>query len=147
MDDLTHMETALAEAKAAYTAGEVPVGAVVVAEDGTVLAKAHNLVETAKDASQHAELIAMRAATKVTGEKFLTSCTLYVTLEPCAMCAQAAAWLRIHRIVFGASDPKSGGLISGPNVLAHSHHKPEVKEGLLAEACATLMQNFFKERR
>jgi tRNA(Arg) A34 adenosine deaminase TadA len=147
MDYTTAMQQAIAQARQAAARGEVPVGAVLLDGAGNLMAAAHNAVEATTDGTAHAELLVIRAACAARGEKYLPDCTLVVTLEPCAMCAQAAAWTRINTIVFGATDPKSGGLISGPNVLAHSHHKPQVHSGILADEAAQLLKDFFKAKR
>lgn len=141
------MLKALAKAREAATVGEVPIGAVVYKADGTVLAEAHNLVETTRDATAHAEFVAAKAALAQAGDMYLTDAYVAVTLEPCAMCAQALSWLRVKGIYFGAYDPKSGGTENGARVLAHAHHKPNVVGGLCEADCADLLQTFFKERR
>lgn len=133
----------------AATRGEVPIAASVVAGDGTVLATASNEVEIQRDATAHAELLVLRAAMQARGEKYLEDCTLYVTLEPCAMCAQAASLAKIKKIVFGAYDPKGGGVEHGARVFQHPtcHHVPEVIGGVEAEACGQLLKEFFTARR
>jgi tRNA(Arg) A34 adenosine deaminase TadA len=143
------MEQALAAARAAAARGEVPVGAVVTAPDGTVLAAAGNEVEARNDASAHAELLALRAAGAALGSPRLPGCTLYVTLEPCPMCAQAASFFRVRRVVFGAYDPKGGGVEHGARVFAAAscHHAPEVVGGVREAECATLLREFFAARR
>ncbi|NOG73414.1 nucleoside deaminase [Roseicella sp. DB1501] len=143
------MEHALAEARIAAARGEVPVGAVVTDAAGRVLAAAGNEVEARHDPSAHAEMLALRAAAAGRGEKFLAGCTLTVTLEPCPMCAQAASFFRIGRLVFGAYDPKGGGVEHGARVLAASscHHRPEVVGGLREADCAALLRDFFAARR
>ncbi|MGE0226863.1 MAG: nucleoside deaminase [Acetobacteraceae bacterium] len=143
------MDLALDEARSAEARGEVPVGAVVVAADGLVLARAGNRVEETHDASAHAELLALRAAAAIRGEPRLPDCDLYVTLEPCPMCAQAASLFRIRRLVYGAYDPKGGGVDHGARVLAAAscHHRPEVVGGVRASDAATLLRRFFDERR
>ncbi|MEO1548911.1 MAG: nucleoside deaminase [Pseudomonadota bacterium] len=144
-----HMDRALALARAAADLGEVPVGAVVTAPNGDVLAEAHNLVETRADPSAHAEMLALRAACAALGQPRLDGCTLYVTLEPCAMCAGAIAAARIARVYYGAPDPKSGGVEQGACVFSHpqSHHKPQVYGGLRERESATLLRAFFAQRR
>jgi tRNA(Arg) A34 adenosine deaminase TadA len=136
-------------AKTAATLGEVPIAACIVAGDGTIVAQAHNEVEMRGDATLHAELIAIREACKARGEKYLADCTLYVTLEPCAMCAQAAAHVKLKKIIFGAYDPKSGGVEHGARVFSHPtcHHVPEVIGGLMEAECGALLTKFFKSRR
>lgn len=143
------MELALAEAEAAAERGEVPVGAVVTGPDGAVLAAAGNEVEARHDASAHAELLALRAAGAALGSPRLNGCTLWVTLEPCPMCAQAASFFRVRRLVFGAYDPKGGGVEHGARVLAAAscHHAPEVVGGVREAECAALLRGFFRARR
>ena len=143
------MDIALAEAQAAAERGEIPVGAVVIAADGTVLARAGNAVEAGSDASAHAELLALRAATAARGEPRLPDCDLVVTLEPCPMCAQAISLFRIRRLVFGAYDPKGGGVEHGARVFdAQScHHRPEVIGGVREAESAALLRDFFGARR
>ena len=143
------MEIALAEARLAAARGEVPVGAVVVAADGTVLARAGNQVEATHDPSAHAELLALRAAAAARGGKWLTDCDLVVTLEPCPMCAQAISLFRIRRLVFGAYDPKSGGVEHGARVFdaASCHHRPEVVGGVREGDAAALLRDFFAAKR
>ena len=143
------MEQALAEASAAAARGEVPVGAVVTAPDGRVLARAGNQVEADNDASAHAELLALRAAAARLGTPRLLGCDLFVTLEPCPMCAQAASLFRIRRVVFGAYDPKGGGVEHGARVFAATscHHRPEVVGGVREREAQTLLRNFFAARR
>jgi tRNA(adenine34) deaminase len=140
-------DTALALARKAAEWGEVPVGALIVGPDGAVLAQAHNEVETRCDATAHAELLAIRAALTQKGNKYLEGCTLYVTLEPCPMCAGAIAHARLSKLVFGAYDPKSGGVEHGPRVLAHTHHKPEIVGGVMESECAALLKDFFAQKR
>lgn len=142
------MLASLAEARLAFAAGEVPVGAVVV-RNGTVLARAHNLVETTHDPTAHAEILAVRSAAKVLGTPRLVDCDLYVTLEPCAMCAQALSLARIRRLYFGAYDPKGGGVEHGARVFEREtcHHRPEVYGGVCEAETADLLRRFFGERR
>lgn len=142
------MARALAEARAASARGEVPVGAVVVAPDGAVLAAAGNTVEAAHDPSAHAELVAMRAAAASRGGR-LDGCDLYVTLEPCAMCAGAMVHFRPRRVVFGAYDEKGGGVEHGARVFAAPGclHVPEVVGGVEEEACGALLRDFFRALR
>ena len=139
------MALALAEARAAAQRGEVPVGAVVVAADGAVLAQCGNAVEAGRDATAHAELLAMRAAAAGLGQVRLTGCDLWVTLEPCAMCAAAAVHFRVRRVVFGAYDPKGGGVEHGARVFAAPGclHVPEVVGGVQEQACGGLLRAFF----
>ena len=146
----TPMERALREAQAAAERGEVPVGAVIVdrASDLVISAAGNRVVED-KDPTAHAELLAIRAAAKAKGSERLTGCDLYVTLEPCAMCAQAIAFARLDRLYFGASDPKGGGVEHGARIFAQPtcHHRPEVYSGLSESAAAHLLRSFFAERR
>lgn len=141
--DETFMRKALAEAQAAFEEGEIPVGAVVVCQ-GSIISRAHNLTETLTDVTAHAEMQAITAAANALGGKYLTDCTLYVTVEPCPMCAGAIGWAQIPRIVYGASDEKRGFNKFAPNVL---HPKATVTSGILEEECRALMQDFFKSRR
>ena len=145
----SHMETALAEARAAASRGEVPVGAVVVDAQGRMVARAGNRTRELSDPSAHAELLALRAACAQAGSERLPGHALYVTLEPCAMCAQAIAFARIARLYYGAADPKSGGVAHGARVFSHpqAHHRPEIYPGLAEEAAADLLQRFFAARR
>jgi cytidine deaminase len=142
------MDVALDEARAAAARGEVPVGAVVV-RDGAVLARAGNRMRGTADPTAHAEMLAIRSACTALGAERLTGCDLYVTLEPCPMCAGAIAAARIGRLYFGAADPKSGGVLAGPRVFAHPqcHHVPEVYDGLAAGEAAALLRDFFAGRR
>lgn len=142
------LATALAEALAAGRRGEVPVGAVVV-RDGRVLAAAGNRVEELSDPTAHAEILALRAAAALTGEPRLPGCDLWVTLEPCPMCAAAISFARIRRLYFGAYDPKGGGVDHGAKVFDHAtcHHRPEVIGGLEEERMAALLRDFFRDRR
>ena len=134
---------ALIEAQEAYNKGEIPVGAVVV-WNGRIIARAHNLTETLHDVTAHAEMQAITAAANIMGGKYLKDCTLYVTLEPCIMCAGALGWSQISRVVYGASDPKRGYTTFSPNSL---HPKTEVTSGILADQALQLMQTFFAARR
>ncbi|MFZ4406780.1 MAG: nucleoside deaminase [Paracraurococcus sp.] len=143
------IDLALAEARAAASRGEVPVGAVVTDAAGLVLAQAGNAVEARHDPSAHAEILALRAAAAARGNKFLADCTLTVTLEPCPMCAQAASFFRVRRVVFGAYDPKGGGVEHGARIFAapSCHHAPEVVGGLRESECGALLRDFFAARR
>ena len=143
------MALALDEARAAAARGEVPVGAVVLGPDGTVLSRAGNTVEACHDASAHAELLALRAAAEVRGGTRLTDCDLVVTLEPCPMCAHAISLFRIRRLIFGAYDPKGGGVEHGPRVFdaASCHHRPEIIGGVRETEAAALLRAFFAARR
>lgn len=141
--DERYMQMALQEARAAFDAGEIPVGAVVVCKD-RVVARAHNLTECLDDVTAHAEMQAITSAAASLGGKYLTGCTLYVTLEPCVMCAGAIGWAQLSRVVFGASDNKRGYRRFAPEAL---HPKTRVEQGVLADECAALMKSFFKQRR
>ena len=143
------MTAALDQARAAAARGEVPVGAVLLAPNGRVLAAAGNQTEADRDASAHAELLVLRAAARALGQPRLPGCTLVVTLEPCPMCAAACAHFRVARIVFGAYDPKGGGVEHGPRVFdaAGCLHRPEIVGGVQETACATLLRDFFQARR
>ena len=142
-DDNHYMKMALDEATRAYEQGEVPVGAVVVCK-GRVIARAHNLTETLTDVTAHAEMQAITAAANYLGGKYLNECTLYVTVEPCIMCAGALGWAQTKRIVFGAADDKRGFQRFAPQAL---HPKTEVVSGVMADECAALMKEFFSARR
>ncbi|MXP64410.1 nucleoside deaminase [Roseomonas sp. M0104] len=143
------IELALAEARAAAARGEVPVGAVVTDAAGTALGRAGNRVEELHDASAHAELLALRQAATARGEPRLPDCTLTVTLEPCPMCAQAASFFRVRRVVFGAYDPKGGGVEHGARIFAapSCHHVPEVVGGVRERECGEALRAFFAQRR
>lgn len=141
--DEQFMRRALAEAEAARDAGEIPVGAVIVA-GGRVIARAHNLTETLGDVTAHAEMQAITSAANQLGGKYLSDCTLYVTVEPCVMCAGAIGWAQIRRVVFGAADEKRGFMRLAPAAL---HPKCTVEQGVLAEECSQLMTQFFRSRR
>lgn len=143
MDDTYYMRQALAEARQAAGRGEIPVGAVVVCKD-RIIARAHNLTETLTDVTAHAEMQAITAAASTLGGKYLNECTLYVTVEPCVMCAGALGWAQLGRLVFGAEDVKRGYRRYAPQAL---HPKTEVVQGLLADECAALMKAFFAVRR
>lgn len=150
MSDDRYMELAIAEAQAAAGRGEVPVGAVVVeAASGRVLARAGNRVEADSDPTGHAELLALREAAASAGAPRLPDCDLYVTLEPCAMCAQAISFARIRRVYFGAYDAKGGGVEHGARIFDQPtcHHAPEIVGGLEEASCAALLQDFFAARR
>lgn len=142
-EDLRYMKIALNEAQQAYDEDEVPVGAVVVCK-GRVIARAHNLTETLTDVTAHAEMQAVTAAANLLGGKYLSDCTLYVTVEPCVMCAGALGWAQLQRLVYGTTDEKRGFRKFAPQAL---HPKTEVTEGVMAEECATLMKEFFSARR
>jgi tRNA(adenine34) deaminase len=148
MTDLEAMQAALEEARAAGDAGEVPIAAVVVRE-GAIIARGQNRVLRDNDPTAHAEIVAMRGAARVLGNHRLNGCTLYVTLEPCAMCAGAMIHARIDRLVYAADDPKAGAAGSVLAVINHPqlNHKIEVERGILAEESADLIRGFFRERR
>jgi tRNA(adenine34) deaminase len=137
------MREALKEAEKAYEAGEVPVGAVVVCEQ-KIIGKGHNLTERLKDVTAHAEMQAITAAANHLGAKYLTDCTLYVTLEPCIMCAGAIFWAQFGKVVIGAEDPKRGFLQNGKSIL---HPKTELSTGVLAKEASELLKRFFKQLR
>ncbi len=141
--DEQYMKMALREAQDAFDAGEVPVGAVVVC-NGRVIARTHNLTETLNDVTAHAEMQAITAAANTLGGKYLTDCTLYVTVEPCVMCAGAIAWAQVSRLVFGTGDEKRGYRKYAPDAL---HPKTIVAEGVMAEEAARLMKEFFRNKR
>ncbi|WP_424969505.1 nucleoside deaminase [Dinoroseobacter sp. S76] len=144
-----HMDTALAEARAAAARGEVPVGAVLFGPDGAELARAGNRTRELSDPTAHAEILVLRAACAAAGSERLPGAVLYVTLEPCAMCAAAIAAARVARVVYGAADPKSGGVAHGARVFAQpqSHHAPEVVDGVGAAEAEALLKAFFAARR
>lgn len=143
MDDQYYMRQALREAQQAAAEGEIPVGALIVCRD-RILARTHNLTETLRDVTAHAEMQAITAAAEALGGKYLNDCTLYVTLEPCIMCAGAIGWSQLGRLVYGASDPRRGYSLLAPRAL---HPKTEVVSGLLADECLQLVTDFFKSKR
>lgn len=145
----SHMELALEEARAAAARGEVPVGAVVVGPDGQVRARAGNRTRELSDPTAHAEILAIRAACVAAGSERLPGHDLYVTLEPCPMCAAALSAARIARVYYGAADPKSGGVVHGARVFSHPqcHHVPEVYDGIGAAEAEALLKGFFAGRR
>jgi len=143
MDDSYYMKQALAEAQEALAQDEIPIGAVVVSHD-RIIARGHNLTETLTDVTAHAEMQAITAGASYLGGKYLTDCTLYVTVEPCVMCAGAIAWAQMGRLVYGASDEKRGYTRFAPDAL---HPKTEVTAGVMAEECAELMKRFFASKR
>jgi tRNA(adenine34) deaminase len=149
MDMKSHMDRALDAARAAADRGEVPVGAVIIGPDGALLACEGNRTRERNDPTGHAEILAIRAACHALGTERLIGCDLYVTLEPCAMCAGAIAAARIARLYYGASDPKSGGTAHGARVFAHpqSHHQPEIYDGINATASEALLKSFFAAKR
>lgn len=143
MDDVYYMKQALLEAEKAGERGEVPVGAIIVSK-GRIIARAHNLTETLTDVTAHAEMQAITSAANVLGGKYLNECVLYVTVEPCVMCAGAIAWAQMGKLVFGAEDEKRGYQKYAPQAL---HPKTEVIKGLLADECAAKMKSFFLSKR
>ena len=143
MSDEQYMKQALQEAHKAFSEGEVPIGAVIVCR-GQVIARGHNLTERLHDVTAHAEMQAITAATEYLGGKYLTDCTLYVTVEPCIMCAGALGWSQIPRVVYGAADEKRGFRRFAPQAL---HPRCEVVSGVLEDECATLMKSFFQRKR
>ncbi len=142
-DDEKYMHLALAQADLAYEADEVPVGCVIVSQ-GQVIGRGHNLTETLQDVTAHAEMQAITAAAQTLGGKYLTQCTLYVTVEPCTMCAGAIGWAQITRLVYGTDDPKRGFRTFAPKAL---HPKCEVTSGILQDECRQRMQTFFEQHR
>jgi tRNA(adenine34) deaminase len=142
------MGHALREAEIALTIGEIPVGAVVV-HDGRIIGRGHNQVEMLKDPTAHAEMIALTAACATLGDKFLEECTLYVTLEPCPMCAGASVWTRIKRIVYGAADPKAGACGSLFNIGSNNklNHRAEIIQGVREDECEAILKRFFRDKR
>ncbi len=145
----SHMDIALEEARRAAVRGEVPVGAVVVAPDGRVVAQAGNRTRELNDPTAHAEILALRTACAAAGSERLPGHALYVTLEPCPMCAAAISFARIARLHYGAADPKSGGVAHGPRIFSHPqcHHVPEVHDGIAAADAEALLRGFFAARR
>lgn len=142
-EDEKYMQMAYREAESAFDEDEIPVGAVVVC-NGMVIARSHNLTEMLNDVTAHAEMQAITAATNQLGGKYLNNCTMYVTLEPCVMCAGAIGWSQLGRLVWGADDLKRGFTRIAPNAL---HPKTEVTKGVMAENCAQIIQDFFKNKR
>ena len=143
MTDNDYMKLALGEAQQAFDSGEVPVGCIIVAGN-RVVGRGHNLTQTLSDVTAHAEIQAITAASQTLGGKYLPECTLYVTVEPCVMCAGAIGWAQVGRLVYGASDPKRGYTIFAPKAL---HPKTHVTTGVLEQECQTLMETFFKKLR
>lgn len=141
--DEKYMKEALAEARLALDEGEIPIGAVIVCK-GRLTGRGHNMTERLSDPTAHAEMIAITAATEAIGGKYLQDCTLYVTVEPCPMCAGALNWSQISRVVYGAADPKRGSMLFSPSLY---HPKTEVTGGILSEECSSLVKDFFKSRR
>jgi tRNA(adenine34) deaminase len=146
---LSAMNAAMAEAEAAAARGEVPVGAIITNAEGQIIAAAGNRVEAWRDPAAHAEMLALRQAATHYGQKFLAACTITVTLEPCPMCAAAIGLYRVRRLVFGAYDPKSGGVDHGPRIFEQNtcHHRPEIIGGVAEAANAALLRQFFGTRR
>ena len=142
-NDTRYMTMALAEAQKALAMGEVPIGCVIVA-NGQVVGRGHNLTETLQDVTAHAEMQAITAATNTLGGKYLSQCTLYVTVEPCVMCAGAIGWSQIRRVVYGAADEKRGFMTYAPKAL---HPKCMISSGVLEEECRQLIQSFFAKKR
>jgi tRNA(adenine34) deaminase len=142
-DDTYYMKQALQEAEAARDEGEIPIGAVIVCK-GRIIARAHNMTQRLTDVTAHAEMQAITAAADGLGNKYLNECTLYVTIEPCVMCAGAIAWAQLGKLVFGADDEKRGYRKYADNLL---HPKTQVVNGVMAEECATLMKTFFAQKR
>lgn len=145
----SYMDIALAEAQAAQARGEVPIGAIIIAVDGTVLAKAGNRTRELSDPTAHAEMLAIRAACTALGSERLVDADIYVTLEPCPMCATAISFARLRRLYFGAADPKGGGVENGPRIFNQSvcHHAPDVYGGIGESAARALLQRFFSKLR
>ena len=142
-DDSFFMKQALMEAQKAFEAGEVPVGAIVTCK-GRIVGRGHNLTETLTDVTAHAEMQAITSAANTLGGKYLNECTLYVTVEPCTMCAGAIGWAQMGKLIYGTSDEKRGYTRFAPNAL---HPKTIVEKGLMAEECVQLMKSFFQQRR
>lgn len=142
-DDERFMKEALAEARTALSADEIPIGAVVVA-DGRIIGRGHNLTETLNDVTAHAEMQAITAASEYLGAKYLSQCALYVTVEPCVMCAGAIGWSQLGKLVYGTADEKRGFTRFAPNAL---HPKTKVLKGILEDEAAQMMKDFFKEKR
>ncbi|HBS85292.1 MAG: tRNA-specific adenosine deaminase [Bacteroidetes bacterium GWF2_38_335] len=143
MDDILYMKQALEQARQAFEKDEVPVGAVIVC-NGRIISRAHNLTEQLNDVTAHAEMQAFTAAANFLGGKYLDECTLYVTLEPCVMCAGASYWTQLKRIVYGARDEKRGFHLTGKEIL---HPKTEITGGVMEQECATILKEFFQKKR
>ena len=143
-DDIFYMQEALREARRALEEGEIPIGAVVVSPRGDIIGRGHNLTETLRDVTAHAEMQALTAAADAMGGKYLTDCTLYVTVEPCVMCAGALGWAQVGRVVYGTGDEKRGYQRFAPQAL---HPKATVTTGILEEECRRLIQDFFRRKR
>lgn len=149
LDDVAFMKEALKEAQAAFEASEVPIGAVLVDSAGAIVARAHNMRETWHDGTAHAEIIALQQAAKTLGRWRLAGLTLYVTIEPCPMCAGALVMSRVDRVVYGAPDAKAGACESLFNIVSHPalNHQLEMRAGVMEDECRALMKRFFRERR
>lgn len=147
-NDIKFMWEALKEAKKAFEQDEVPVGA-IIAHKGSIIARGHNQVERLKDPTAHAEMIALTSAANFLGTKWLSGTSIYVTIEPCSMCAGALVLARVKKLYFGASDPKTGACGSVVNIVSHNklNHQLEVEKGILKEECALLLKEFFKKKR
>jgi len=143
LTDEYFMRQALAEARLALAEGEIPIGAVVVL-DNTIIGRGHNQTERLRDVTAHAEMLALSAAANFVGNKYLAACSLYVTIEPCVMCAGASAWAQVRQVIYGADEPKVGYGRHSPSLL---HPRTQVRSGVLAEECAALMQDFFHAKR
>ncbi|MBR1923244.1 MAG: nucleoside deaminase [Paludibacteraceae bacterium] len=143
MSDEQYMQLALTEASKAEQAGEVPIGCIIVSQ-GHIVGRGYNLTETLQDVTAHAEIQAITAASQTLGGKYLSDCTLYVTVEPCVMCAGAIGWAQVSRLVYGADDPKRGYTRFAPQAL---HPKCQVSAGILAESCRQIVQQFFQKKR
>jgi tRNA(adenine34) deaminase len=142
-NDEYYMGKALEQARKGASEGEIPIGAVIVCQ-GKIIARGHNLTETLKDTTAHAEMLSITTATNFLGGKYLNDCTIYVTVEPCPMCAAALAWSQIGRVVYGASDSKRGYSLFSPSLL---HPKTEVTKGVMEKECSEIVSNFFKTLR
>ena len=142
-NDEKFMQEALREARAAAAAGEIPIGAVVVWK-GRIIGRGHNMTERLRDTTAHAEMVAITAATEAMGGKYLNDCALYVTVEPCPMCAGALAWAQMGEVVYGAPDPRRGYSLFSPSLL---HPRTSARGGILSEECAALMLQFFNDKR
>ena len=143
LSDDYFMRQALAEARRALAAGEIPIGAVVVL-DGQIIGRGYNQTERLRDVTAHAEMLALSAAANFVGNKYLAACSLYVTIEPCVMCAGASAWAQVRQVIYGADEPKVGFRRHSPSLL---HPRTQVRSGVLAAECAALMQDFFRGKR
>lgn len=144
LSDEYFMQLAIKQAEKAGKLGEIPVGAILISNNGTILAQTHNMCEATKDMTAHAEILAIGAASEHLGAKILNKCILYVTLEPCPMCAAALYWAQIGKIIYGATDKKRGYSLFSPTL---THPRTIIENGILSEECAQLMSNFFKGKR